>query len=348
MSNSPTKNRRPAFTLTELLVVISIIAVLASLITAGAVNALNAAKRARIKLEIKEIERSLLTFKEDFGTFPPNAITNNGATPSLTQVRSDVTRAIKNWFSRANEPNELLEKLIGNPSAPTPSGSSAMNQGGYLENGLSGAEAIVLWLSGFSDDEQRPFTGPGGPSYVPANGAEVLESRNFLYEFDVTRFGPRDDNGNFSGRFVEYEDSNGATRRINLWTYTPADSEQPYVYFDTSKLKPSEMLPKYDFELASRSDTSISGTGGTVIRPIRRRLETATGTITDYSQTKFVNQGTFQVLHAGLDDAWGETNDWNGFAGAEPGLLFPEGPFTGDIADTLTNFTQDTLEAEQE
>ena len=41
----PLASRRPAFTLTELLIVIAIIAVLAGLIAAAAVNAMKAARR---------------------------------------------------------------------------------------------------------------------------------------------------------------------------------------------------------------------------------------------------------------------------------------------------------------
>jgi hypothetical protein len=59
-------------------------------------------------------------------------------------------------------------------------------------------------------------------------------------------------------------------------------------------------------------------------------------------------------LHCGIDDAWGEesfermtaenvvpANDPNAY------LLYPDGPFTGDVADTLTNFSEGTLEDAQ-
>ncbi|MEQ8837741.1 MAG: type II secretion system protein, partial [Lacipirellulaceae bacterium] len=80
MKHSPRKTSSPrGFTLTELLIVIAIIAVLASLATTAAINAMNRAKTTRVALEIKELERALLTFKEDNGTLPPNSLTPIGA-----------------------------------------------------------------------------------------------------------------------------------------------------------------------------------------------------------------------------------------------------------------------------
>jgi hypothetical protein len=76
----------------------------------------------------------------------------------------------------------------------------------------------------------------------------------------------------------------------------------------------------------------------------------------------YVDQGKFQILHAGLDDAWGsefrqmspshenlpQLNGWGiavwGNTVGEDLVLYPDGPFIGEIADTLTSFTDGTLE----
>jgi prepilin-type N-terminal cleavage/methylation domain-containing protein len=52
-------NPHSGFTLTELLVVITIIAILTSLITVAAVNALRTAKQARITMEMQLISNAL-------------------------------------------------------------------------------------------------------------------------------------------------------------------------------------------------------------------------------------------------------------------------------------------------
>ncbi len=52
-------------------------------------------------------------------------------------------------------------------------------------------------------------------------------------------------------------------------------------------------------------------------------------------------------------DAWGPFievfgTDWSQPGTAYPGLVYPDGPFTGELADTITNFsTGSTLEDSQ-
>jgi hypothetical protein len=74
----------------------------------------------------------------------------------------------------------------------------------------------------------------------------------------------------------------------------------------------------------------------------------------------YVEQGKFQILHTGLDDAWGQefaqfspdqsmnVNGWGvakfGAVGGEQLMLYPVGPFIGEVADTLTSFTDGTVE----
>ena len=66
----------------------------------------------------------------------------------------------------------------------------------------------------------------------------------------------------------------------------------------------------------------------------------------------FVNPDKYQILHCGIDDTW-DTDDFDAFEkmSADNGvdrtmpsnfLLFPTGPFVGEIADTIVNFTTET------
>ncbi|MBX3424973.1 MAG: prepilin-type N-terminal cleavage/methylation domain-containing protein [Pirellulales bacterium] len=335
---------RRGFTLTELLVVISIIAILASLGTYAAVNGLKAAKRGRITMELNQLSQSVEDFKNKYGAYPPNGM-NDGSRNSKNQyvnqiVASDFARMFKKAFPRHREDPELIAGLAG------ASGNAAPQA---LEGGMSAGEAVYFWLGGFSEDPEYPISGLGGPSFRIADAAgEVLENRTPLYPFELSRLGPRRDNGRFNdergfGRYIVYDDPRtGDERRINLWQYLPAGSQQPYVYFDVSRHKPAE----YSLPAAPMSDGQ-----GRLIYPLVKLREGITAINAPAQDIVFVNGGKFQILHAGLDDAWGDmsVSTIQQYAtAANLFLAFPTGPFTGDLADNLTNFTTGTLEDSQE
>ena len=348
--HSAIHNPQSAFTLTELLVVITIIAILASLITGAVIGGLNRAKEAAITIEMQQIGAAADNFKNNLGIYPPNSVTSNGASSNsqeMNSVRADVRRVLKKAFPRINASElALVDRLIGDTSV---GGTNA-----FLQEGMSGSEALVFWLGGFSKDAAFPISGPGGPSYGETNGVngltpedERLEDRNWGdgFEFDLGRLGPRDANGQFNGRTIEYSDVSGNLRRINFWTYTPSGSQEPIVYFDTSNVEPIDRVNNYgNYDLQSKTKPHLATSD--IVAPIRQRRETVASTVTapNIDQTKYVEQGRFQILHCGTDDIWG---DFSVLAGANP-LLAPEGPFIGDIADTLGNFMEGTLEDKQE
>jgi prepilin-type N-terminal cleavage/methylation domain-containing protein len=357
---------RSGFTLTELLIVIAIMAVLTGLVAAAAVNAMNKSRRSAITLEIKNISGSIENFKNDFGAYPPNGMNPepDNTTPApgseAALVQADFQRMFKRAFPRNQEPPVLIASLCGQNVGAAPDWN--------LEYGMTAAEALVFWLGGFSDDEQYPISGPGGPSFAdPAGGSleasdEVLEDRNRRYEFDISRLGPRNAAGAFddanNGRFLLYEinlngdaDTNdpGEKRRINMWRYIPEGSEQPLLYFDVSRYKP------WQYDVWASSENYIFA--------IKTRRSGATGQpadATEYqSNVVFVDQGKFQLLHCGPDDAWGDEFSrmsleestgygWGSAADFPDISLYPDGPYLGDIADTLTSFTDGTLAEETE
>jgi prepilin-type N-terminal cleavage/methylation domain-containing protein len=343
----PLTSPRRGFTLTELLVVIAIIAMLAGLMAAAAVNALRNSKRARTLLEIKNISGAIENFKNDYGLYPPNGM-NPGPVPTNpasgtigAKVKADFARTFKKAFPRHNEHPDLINALAGVTPSTTTVVSSA------VPDGMSSAEALYFWLGGFSSDEQYPISGPGGPSFFVADG-EVLENRNRRYEFDLGRLGPRDDDGVFlddpsdsrAGRFVVYKDpQNGNDRRINLWRYTPTGSEQPLVYFDTSRHKPFQYDP-----YASKTADNIFA-----LKRIREGLAAPADISTlAISNIAFIDD-KFQVLHCGLDDDWGDFGtSASSTTNTADLLLYPDGPFIGPIGDTLTNFADGELADESE
>ncbi len=351
------RSLRPrGFTLTELLIVIAIIGVLASLIAAAAVNALRAAKRARIVLEIKNMAGAVENFKNDYGSYPPNAMNPNpgnnplaGSPTALAQ--RDVVGAFKKAFPRSQEPPALILGLCG---------QNLVSGGPNLPNGMSAAEALYFWLGGFSSDAQYPISGPGGPSFADTGtvGDEVLESRQGGYEFALGRLGPRVDGElDFDNvRIIEYSISmNGnpaQDRRINFWQFYPEGSERPYVYFDCSRNKPYQ----YDMP-AFVPAPSIDPPRVFALLQLRSGAP-ANATAEDLI---YANQNKYQILHAGLDDSWG-AGTFNNAVGPTMGdypaidrsedpavyTIFPTGPFTGEVADTLSNITDGELADSQE
>ena len=65
-------------------------------------------------------------------------------------------------------------------------------------------------------------------------------------------------------------------------------------------------------------------------------------------QIQYINPDKYQVMHCGIDNAWDETNflrmapRTNGTNMPSDYLLFPSGPFVGEIADTIVNFAAET------
>jgi hypothetical protein len=231
----------------------------------------------------------------------------------------------------------------------------------FLDGGMSAGEALVFWLGGFSSDPKYPISGEGGPSYrIQSLGQTVnssqdpIESRKWVYPFEISQLAPRDPNGYFDGdsgnRFIEYRiNINGVVqnRRINFWQYTPRKSQQPYLYFDTSR---HPAVVRVGSNFVSQFDPPAA----TVTSPFAlhvhafKKVNDSAGP--NQPPIEFVNPDGFQIIHCGDDDAWDEDAfdrmSAHGVeeAGGNPAnvadyLLFPAGPFIGEVADTIVNFT---------
>ena len=338
---------RRAFTLVELLVVITIIGILASLIVVAAMGALKHARQTQIKAELNQISDSLEHYKNEHTAYPPNCQTDNGGgSPPETpldpnKVFSDLKRHIRQVAPRCQEPDDLLKAIAGINVSDTASFPRK------LAGGLTAGEAVVFWLGGFSSNEKYPISGEGGPSYEIAalNNAtnreqENLSAHKWVFPFEQPRLAPKDDNNRFDetdGRFIEYKVTIAGKphiRRINFWQYTPNKSKQPYLYFDTSRYTPDVADPPASSSVHIHALKTIENPGSS-----NERL-------------KFVNPDRYQLLHCGIDDVWGDAFDQTSYAQykGDPTkfLWFPQGPFKGDLADTVVNFvTQTKLEDAQ-
>jgi prepilin-type N-terminal cleavage/methylation domain-containing protein len=350
------------FTLVELLVVITIIGILAALITVAAVGALKAANQARIKIDADQISGGFEKYKNDYTAYPPNCQTDGtsgiDAPINESQVLSDLKRHLRQVAPKLKEPPELIAALAGL------AGSGVSHQ---LAGGMTAGEAVAFWLGGFSSDPEYPISGDGGPSYAvvdqarsiniaPAERrkADPISNRRWVFPFEVTRLRPRADDEYFDetdGRYIEYRVNTGSgiqTRRINFWQYVPTNSEQPYLYFDTSRhpamvLNSGTATGPFDPPAA----TALSGIG-LHVHALKKRSDSSQS---NTPQIQFVDPDKFQVLHCGNDDVWDNTNLDNfermsvhhiGTNNPDDYVLFPTGPFLGEIADTVVNFATQT------
>lgn len=353
------KHSLRGFTLVELLVVIAIIGILASLITVAAVGALRKARQTEVKAEIDQLDTAFEQHRSRTGAYPPNC--QFDGTPQSEQPLYDRNRIsdLKRYMKQASpwhqESEDLLLALV------EIAGQNPTDYPRILSGGISADEAIVFWLGGFSSDPKFPISGDGGPSYPipgfddPSNRKlDPIESRNWVYPFDVSRLGPRADDGYFDdeyggGQYIEYRDPRGITRRINFWKYLPRRSKQPYLYFDTSRY-PAAVVE--DGKVVSHYDPparTIRASGSLAVYAFKK----ASRSVGSLVPIEFVNPNKFQILHCGIDDEWGEAEfaamraHGVQLAGGDPSkvedyLVFPNGPFMGEIADTIVNFAPAT------
>ncbi len=334
---------RPAISLAEVVIIIAIICVLSGLLLVG-LRPHTPGRPVDIIVELQCIGGAIEDFRNQYGSYPPNLVPNSitaGTEQSKVSPKVDMLRAFKKAFPRSHEPNSLLLALAGE----TDESSNTTT----LIDGMTPSEAVFFWLGGFSDDPQYPISGAGGPSFSDAEGNgdgildardEDLQARNLRYEFDLTRLGPRTEAGLFDdedpsagiGRYVEYDDPrDGTRRRINFWRYYPVRSTVAIRYFDVSRHAPSEYYPAVH-------SASLSNVG-----PLMQLSAEASPQPHAKDDLVFVEQGRFQLLHAGVDDVWG---DWSAIRAGK--VVAPTGPFVGDLADTLANFMPGTLEDRQE
>jgi prepilin-type N-terminal cleavage/methylation domain-containing protein len=364
------QNPQPAFTLIELLVVITIVGIIASLVVVGAITATKQARRAALKSEIDRLDEAFEQMKKTYGEYPPNC--QMWYPMDVAYGHNNLVRYLKKVAPRHREPEDLL----GNLHSPHYGDNQQFPRDKPF--GIRPSEAIVFWLGGLSDDPNYPISGIGGPSYiVPKFGdpdnrkLDPIENHKRFYPFDVSRLGPRGPDGFFedsSYNHIEYL-LNAKWLRINFWTYTPAKSDQPYLYFDVSRGGAPDAKTTDVPEMPFFGSTEFPG----CIYPIKAVSERdANGAPLSF---KFANQGRFEILQAGIDNAWGDDHNhlhkWPSQDPAHPDkdefmpfpgpeyqnylrvdidgdgtvspqerravIVYPTGPWIDDLADTATN-----------
>lgn len=301
-------NRR-AFTLVEMLVVITIIGILASMITAAAVSARRRAKIAAVVIEVKQLETALQAYKEKFGEYPPDFAGLHSGDPDIANAeRMAVLRHLAKAFPRYQPANF----------------AAFLSDAGFTsENQLTPQTALVFWLggirdtngvpSGFAADPQRPFATP-----------EVCTSRiHPFYEFDVSHVG-------------------GDTTITRSWMYWPvsvtsadvrnATTRGPVVYFRAENGQYVVSARRSDGSTVTwqKQVPDAANTANVVFPAADWRIATAA----PYS---WINPRSFQIFSSGMDGTYGTLS-------SSP-LQFPIGEnYAPETYDDITNFSGGTLE----
>lgn len=161
---------RSGFTLTELMVVITIIAILAGMLMAAVIPVMASARRAAILMEMKQIEQSLENFKTHHGFYPPSWVRiSNSANPGT---------ALLKYINRIAPNNREGEVVSG---ANRRIDLWWQNVGVNIDH--ASGQDLVFWLSGMLKNKQYPVTNGVAPGAYPTAYDDATFERDAFYEF---------------------------------------------------------------------------------------------------------------------------------------------------------------------
>ena len=291
--------QRSGFTLVEILVVIAIIGVLVAL-TVPAVNlAYRTIKKRAIALECQAIAQAVEAYRTKYDDYPPD-----GADQTL------MTRHLRKAFPNIS-PTEV-NLLTG--TFPLPSGNLPVASGTLTGSAMDPSEALVFFLGGFSDDPVFPFSGQGGPLIImdDSSPAVQVKSNHPSGNISSVQYNPDRQNPLYpfkqtqltlaiaGGLTASSEDATLTGGKADLLpAYHPAGLTMPFVYFDSRTYQQTT--------IANRFATLSAG----IVYPYRStaintKFSAADNSITNRNKYfRFVNDKTFQVVSAGLDDNYG-------------------------------------------
>lgn len=347
-----TKSVRQGFTLIEVLMVIAIIGVLVAI----AIPALNVARQSilqsAIALETTTIANAIEQYKQKFGDYPPDG--SNAAV---------LRRHLQKVFPQiaTSEISLLIADVFPGTSTPLVNFTNAPNPNGVMDP----PEALVFFLGGFSSDPVYPFSGVGGPIFITnSSGAQVtsvvptanrgsvqynVDRNEPLFEFQQGQLTVTIDGG-----ITVSNDESSYSLGSNdvLPAYHPSGKLAPFVFFDKRSYYAGGFYNHYGNAMTSFG----------VARPYRSDLISTTASTAE-DRYRYMNEDSFQVLTAGLDDQYGGI-PWDGTGNGPVFFSFPSGnsinfgpstPTVGDFSaysdgtgiktqlDNATNFSEGIL-----
>ena len=288
----------------ELLIVIVIIGLLAAILIPTIRAALNNARRARMALEISQLESAIEAYQtQNGGEYPPDF-----SGPDYTAIATRVSSHLRRAFPR----NTLT--INGTTWSKNPM-TGIGRLGSYFAD-LDPSEALVFWLSQLMNNSQNPLN--------PTDSSGNLVGQPKVYfNFDQGRLRDKDGDG-----WPEY--------------YARDSDASPYVYFEfhtygavnASNNMRANPDARYPYATHGPTDPTTNGVRG-VARPYANNIgnSSTTGIIT------WVNARKFQIICAGLDGDYG-ADSYNASNNSSIKLFPSSVNYTTEDRDNLANFSE--------
>ncbi|MGV3484437.1 MAG: type II secretion system protein [Planctomycetaceae bacterium] len=309
---------RPAFTLVELLVAVSIIGILMAIAIPAIGGALRRAREGAIRAEIEAIGQGIEAYKLKYGDYPPDFFSWDIAQRHYRKIFPQIN----------NDQLLLLRRLCADTDDLS---ASLWPNVGHDPRRIDRAEAVVWNLGGFSSDPQFPFTGAGGPLSPrepmpvpgdlsdPANYYYNSSRDNALMDFDASlltigEFDPT------TGTALSTEEL-GHPGTPALWElpdffpcYLRRSDDGPYVYFDSRSYGNvyEDTIGTPSSKIYLNTYTSPQSKEWGSVRPyLSSQVVSPAEQVVQLSPAgsgglRFMEPGKFQIMNGGLDNSLGQ------------------------------------------